>query len=256
MQQSRLEDITRWLPVDVPDSVARDYLNQKSLYPTSVPMTEETLAIEQAMARQILRFATQRLVERWPNTDLSFERIFMSGATLSQAPAPYQSLLMLLDGVQPVGVNVVMLDQHGLSQALGAIAGSNTLLPAQIIESGAYANLATILCPLSNAKPGTVILRLIVSYEDGSNHRVEVKQGSLVPLPIRNGQAVHLEVETQHGAVLDPCLPHLKRFKITGGLCGAVVDARGRPLNLPEDPARRREQLARWASALADRRPA
>ena len=78
----------------------------------------------------------------------------------------------------------------------------------------------------------------------------------LVPLPIRNGQVVHVEVETQHGTVLDPSLPRLKRFKITGGLCGAVVDARGRPMNPPIDPVRRREQLIRWSRALEERRPA
>lgn len=250
----RLEDIARWVPFDLPDSEVRDYLFQKSVYPAAVPMTNETLAIEQAMARQILRYATLRTTQLWPGTSLSFERIFTSGATLTQAPSPAQSLLMLLDGLQPVGVNIMMLDPHGLSQALGAIAGSNTLLPVQIIESGAYTNLGTVICPVSDAKPGTTILRLKITYEDGSDTRVEVKQGTLVPLPIRNGQAVNLDVETLHGTTLDPCLPRLKRFKITGGLCGGVVDARGRPLTLPEDPAQRREQLNRWMQALEERR--
>ena len=250
----RIDDIARWVPFDIPESTVRDYLYQKSMYPAMLPMTNETLAIEQAMARQILRSATFRLLERWPGTTLSFERIFASGATLTQAPTPAQSLLMLLDGLQPVGVNVLMLDPHGLSQALGAIAGANTLLPAQIVELGAYTNLGTVLCPVSGAKPGTTILRIKVAYEDGSDTRVEVKQGTLVRLPIRNGQAVHLEVETLHGAVLDPCLPRLKRFKITGGLCGGVVDARGRPLSLTEDPVQRREQLNDWYLALEERR--
>jgi hypothetical protein len=164
--------------------------------------------------------------------------------------------LMLLDGLQPVGVNVVMLDPHGLSQAMGAIAGSNTLLPAQIIESGAYANLGTTLCPVSDARPGNVILRLKLTFDDGSDTRVDVKQGTLVPLPIRNGQVVQIDVETQYGTVLDPCLPRLKRFKITGGLCGAVVDARGRPFTVSEDPVQRREQLIRWSQVLEERRPA
>ncbi|RPJ39663.1 MAG: hypothetical protein EHM21_15460, partial [Chloroflexi bacterium] len=234
----------------------RDYLYQKSLFPAMIPMTPETLAIEQAMARQILRFATQRMLERWPETELSFERIFISGATLTQAPTAAQSLMLMLDGLQPVGVNVVMLDPYGLSQALGAIAGANTLLPAQIVESGAYSNLGTVICPVSDAKTGTVILKLKVTYEDGTDTRLEVKQGSLVPLPVRNGQVVHLEVETLHGTVLDPCLPRLKRFKIIGGLCGAVVDARGRPIVLPDDAVRRRELLLRWARGAEDRRSA
>ncbi len=254
LQQVRLEDVMRWIPFDIPEDDVRDYLYQKSLFPAMIPMTRETLAIEQAMARQILLQATQEMVERWPEMELSFERIFVGGATLAQAPTPAQSLLMLLDGLQPAGINVVMLDPYGLSQALGAIAGSNTLLPAQIVESGAYANLGTVLCPVSDARPGSVILKLKITYENNNESRVEIKQGSLVPLPIRSGQAAHIEVETLHGAVLDPCLPRLKRFKIIGGLCGAVVDARGRPIQLPDDPTKRHEQLTRWARSLEERR--
>ena len=256
LQQIRLEDIARWVPFDISEADIRDYLYQKSLFPAMIPMTPETLAIEQAMARQILRFATRRMLERWPETELSFERIFISGATLTQAPTAAQSLMLMLDGLQPVGVNVVMLDPYGLSQALGAIAGANTLLPAQIVELGAYSNLGTVICPVSDAKTGTVILKLKVTYEDGTDTRLDVKQGSLVPLPVRNGQVVHLDVETLHGTVLDPCLPRLKRFKIIGGLCGAVVDARGRPIVLPDDAVRRRELLLRWARGAEDRRSA
>ncbi len=255
LQQIKLEDIARWVPLDLPLETVRDYLHQKSLFPAMLPMTDETLAIEQAMVRQLLQHATQRMLERVPGIDLSFEFIFASGAAIAQAPSAAQSLMMILDGIQPVGLNVVMLDPYGLSQALGAVAASNTLLPAQIIESGAYTNLGTVICPVSDAKPGTVILKLKITYEDGAETRVEARQGEITPLPIRNGQSVRLEVDTLHGTVLDPSLPQLKRFKnIVGGLCGVVVDARGRPLALSEDPARRRDQLLRWSQSLEERR--
>jgi hypothetical protein len=97
-------------------------------------------------------------------------------------------------------------------------------------------------------------MRLKITYEDNTDTRIEVKQGSLVSLPIRNGQAAHLDVDLLRGTVLDPCLPRLKRFKVIGGQCGVVVDARGRPLQLPDDPARRREQLHVWARFMEERR--
>lgn len=256
LSQMSLEDVARWIPYEIADTDVRDYLFQKSLFPAMIPMTRETLAIEQALARQVLRMATQRMLDRWPGSELSYERIFISGATLTQAPTPAQSLLMVLDGLQPVGINVVMLDPYGLSQALGAVAGTNTLLPAQIVESGAYANLGTVICPVSDAKAGTTVLKLKITYEEGNDTRLEIKQGTLTMLPIRNGQAAHLDVETLHGTVLDPCMPHVKRFKIVGGMCGVVVDTRGRPLTLPDDATRRREQLLRWANALEERRAA
>lgn len=254
LQRIRLDDITRWLPFEMPDADVRDYLHQKSLFPTMLPMTHETLAIEQAVARQLLRRAAQNTLERWPGTEMSFERVFISGATLAQAASPAQTMLMVLDGLQLVGINVLMLDPYGLSQALGAIAGNNTLLPAQILESGAYANLGTALCPISEARAGATILRVKITYDDQTETRVEVKKGSLVCLPIRNGQSAHLDVETLRGTLLDPYLPRLKRFKVVGGLCGVVVDARGRPLHLPEDPVRRREQLTAWSRFMEERR--
>lgn len=251
LQQVRLEDVMQWLPFEIPAAEVRDYLYQKSLYPASLPLTRETLAIEQAMTRQILRQARSRLLECWPRLQMSFKYIFVGGAPLAQAPALSQSLMMVLDGLMPVGVNMLMLDPHGLSQALGAIAGINSLLPSQVLESGAYVNLGTVICPVSRARPGATILKIKVVQEDGSSVPVEVKQGSLVKLPIRQGQTVELQIDKYHGTVLDPAAPRLEKgVNVVGGMCGVFVDARGRPLYLADDPARRQEQLQRWSTAF------
>jgi hypothetical protein len=34
--------------------------------------------------------------------------------------------------------------------------------------------------------------------------------------------------------------------QVTGGVMGVVIDARGRPMVLPNDPGRRRELLKKW----------
>jgi len=34
--------------------------------------------------------------------------------------------------------------------------------------------------------------------------------------------------------------------QVVGGVMGVVIDARGRPLNLPEDSVRRRELFKKW----------
>jgi hypothetical protein len=38
--------------------------------------------------------------------------------------------------------------------------------------------------------------------------------------------------------------------EVRGGEVGIVLDARGRPLTLPEDEAERRELVERWVTAL------
>jgi hypothetical protein len=255
LEQSDLSDITRWLTVDIPDDQVRDYLWQKTLYPASVPMTTTGLAIEAAAARQVLRLASTQMLERYPALSMAFEPIFAGGSLLSHAPSPFHSLMVLLDGLQPTGVTAMFLDQHGLMAALGAISPTNTVLPVQILESGAFLNLASVICPISDARTGSVIMRLRLELEDGSETRIEVHQGDLIPLPVRHGQEAKIFLkEALHGVQLDPRFA--RGFKIRGGVCGAFIDARGRPLMLPSDPVKRRETLLRWGQVYESRRAA
>jgi hypothetical protein len=39
-------------------------------------------------------------------------------------------------------------------------------------------------------------------------------------------------------------------FKVVGGACGVVIDARGRPVALPPDDARRRDLMKKWTLSL------
>jgi hypothetical protein len=251
LQGCPVADVVRWLPMHVPDAVVRDYLYQKSLYPAMIPMTSETLSIEQSMARQSIRMAAQNILARWPGMSMSFEPILASGAILSQTASPVQSLLMLLDGLQPVGITSFFLDQNGLIAGLGAVAQINNVLPVQVLESGALLNLGTVISPISQARYGTPILQVRMEYEDGNETRAEVRQGSMVSLPLRAGQNAHIHLNPLRRTIINP---HSQRgggsFKITGGICGAVIDARGRPLILPPDAARRRDLIKKWTIML------
>lgn len=255
LEQAPLADITRWLAVDIPEQDVRDYLWQKTLYPSTLPMTITTLAIEEAAARQVLRMASSQMLERNPELNMAFEPIFAGGSFLSHGPSPAHSLMTLLDGLQPTGVTALFLDPYGLMAALGAIAPNNTVLPVQILESGAFINLASVICPVSTARPGSIIMQLRLEYDDGNSIHLDIHQGTLVPLPVRHGQAVKVFLKNaSHGVEMDPRLA--KGFKIFGGVCGAFVDARGRPLKLPTDAGKRRELLLRWSQVLETRRAA
>ncbi len=251
LEHSALEDITQWLPMHMPDVVARDYLVQKTLYPQVMPTTSETLALELALARQALRLSMQQMLARHPLYNLSYEPILAGGAVLTQAPQPAHALLALLDGLQPVGVTTLFLDQNELLTSLGAAAQINSLLPVQVIESGALLNLGTVICPVSDARYGTPILRARLEYERGGENVVEVRQGSLVTLPLQNGQVANLHLQPLRRVQIDPRgKPGPAKFQIVGGACGAVIDARGRPLVLPKDSARRREMIKKWSLAF------
>jgi len=250
LQGSDLRQITQWIPMHVPEVVVRDYLWQKSLFPSTVPITTETLAIEQAMTRYLIHLVVDQSIAHWPNPALTLEPILASGSSVSQAATPAQSLMMILDGVQPLGITTVFLDQNGLAASLGAIARFNSVLPVQVIDSGVFLNLGTVICPVSSARYGTPILKIRVEYAKGEENQLEVRQGQLVSLPLHTGQVANVKIQAMHNTEVDPRGKHSGDFQIVGGVCGAVIDARGRPLTLPPDDSRRREMIKKWNLAL------
>ena len=250
LQQISLAEITQWLPIPIAESFVRDYLWQKSITPDLLPQDIETLAIEQAFARQVLRLATQQFQARYPEFDRALEPIVGSGGTLTQIPSA-QALLILIDGLQPVGVTTFVLDQNNLAAALGAAASFNPVLPVQVLESGAFLNLGTVISPVTSAGYGTPVVRARVEFERGNETSLEVNQGSIAVLPIQAGQAARIHLQGLNTTLLDPRTQKTSlSFKVVGGVCGAIIDARGRPLTLPVDDARRRDLIKNWSFNL------
>jgi MutL protein len=251
-----LNEIMKWLIFDIPADTVRDYLYQKSIYPGSLPATPEDLSIEQALARQVLSLALTSLSKDFPRQARRaspglmpyFEPILACGSVLTRAPTLGQSLLILLDGLQPVGITTLILDQNNLMPALGAAASRNPILPIQILESGAFLGLATVVAPYTTARPGAPILKGRLVYQNGNESRLEIRQGSLEVFPLPVGQSARLYLQPDHHADIGFGPERVKDggIPITGTALGLVIDARGRPLHLPAEAARRRDMVKKW----------
>jgi len=251
--------ISRWLYLDVPDSYVQEYLYQKSCYPASLPATPEDLDVEQAIARQVMQLATKKIIRSLPPTVQRystglvpwFEPIVASGSVLTSAPNYGQSLLTVLDGIQPTGVTTVVLDQNYMASALGAAAALNPVLAVQVLETSTFFNLGTVIVPIGNARFGTPVARVRIVYEDGKENSVEVKQGAIEVLPLPAGQAAKVHLTPLHR--YDVGMGASGKgggLRVVGGSLGVVIDARGRPVQLPEDPLRRRELIRKWRWSL------
>ena len=256
----QLGNVLRWLPFKLTAGDLHDYLYNRSLYPDSLPVNPEELAIDQAVARELLRHALLRtrpslpVAAAGPHPDLLpwFEPIVAAGAMLTRAPAPGQSLLMLLDGIQPTGVTTLVLDQNNLSPALGAAATINPMLTVQVLEStGTFLNLGTVISPVGNARPGTPVMQARLVYDDDSEIKVDIKMGTIELLSLPTGQAARLHVQPLQRFDIGMGGPGRGgSLRVIGGALGVVIDARGRPLRLPEDDARRFEILKKWQWVL------
>jgi hypothetical protein len=253
-----IEDIMRWIAIDIPETYVRDYIYNKAIYPSSLPITSEELALEQGIACQAMHLAIRQASEAYP-PDLPgsmpgllpwFEPIIASGSVLTKAPDRNQTLMMIINGLQPTGVTTVALDRNNLAACLGAAAEVTPLLTIQSLDSTNFINLCTVITPIGKAAVGTPILRVRMSREDGTESEVEVQQGSLAALRLPAGQAGTLHITPLHR--FDVGMGGFGRggtVKFVGGALGILIDARGRPLRLPSDPVQGRELLNKWLAA-------
>lgn len=259
LENSSLAEIQRWIPAEVSEEHIRDYIYNKTIYPASIPVADEDLAIESGLARQAIRNSLNKAARGFPknikihqrNLLPWFEPIVATGSVLSKAASRGHSLLTLLDGVQPTSVTTLVLDQSNLSAALGAAAAINPYLAVQVLESSAYLSLATVISPMSTARPGTPILRIRVTYESGDETSLDIQQGTLEALPIPMGEAAKLRLQPLNRA--DVGMGGAGRggnVRVVGGLLGVIIDARGRPLRIPKDAGRRAELFKKWLWTL------
>jgi hypothetical protein len=255
LDQCSLSDIMRWISVDVSDQYVRDYIHNKAVYPTSLPMTADELVTEQALACQAMQLAVRQASKAYPS-DIPgsmpgllpwFEPIIASGSVLTKAPTHNQALMMILNGIQPTGVTTIALDRNNLAPSLGATASVTPLLTIQSLDATNFVNLCTIISPVGNAPFGTPILRVRMTGDDGLESEMEVQYGSLAAIRLPVGQAGTLHLTPLHR--FDVGMGGFGRggtVKVIGGVLGVLIDARGRPLRMPAEPSRRQDLLNKW----------
>jgi hypothetical protein len=258
LQHTEIEQIMRWMPLDISSNSLREYLFQKSLYPSAIPATPEEHAILQAVARQALYLAVRTAQKGFPagarpaQEDLmpKLDLILAGGGAVADSASLGQSLLLLLDAIQPVGITPFLLDQNNLLALLGAAAARHHFLPVQVIESGAFIGMGTVISVVASANVGDRVLRAKLTYEDGTEARADVKFGGLEIIPLPSGQSARLTLAPLRRADAGLGPGRSGTITVNGGALGIVLDARGRPLSLPADAVRRRELMKRWSYTM------
>jgi hypothetical protein len=255
LRSNSIESITRWLPSDIPDDVVRDYIFNKSLQPATIPMEKDELHLEFALARQILQTALGLARTGWPKgkdgrgSQLlpAMEPILGGGGVLSRSPRPGYAALALLDSLQPTGITTLVLDPYGLTPALGAAAAVLPMVTVQVLESGSFVSLGTVVSPLGGGRAGRPVARVKLEREGVPPLDGEVRLGQLIVLPLGQGEVGRLTLRPERGFDVGfGAYGKAGALKVSGGAVGLMIDARGRPLALPKDAGRRRELNQKW----------
>jgi hypothetical protein len=245
-------NILRWLAIEADENTAREHVLTRILRRRMIPTTHLELELEYALAREAIRLALHA-----PGSRLSGLRpvdvLLATGGTLTNTPHPGHTALILLDAVQPRGITSLVMDAGRVATMLGSVASLSPDVAAQMTENDAMPSLlGTAVSTTGRPTEGQPAVRAFLEYEDGKKDSIEVAAGGLARLPVPHGRRALLSLypSPEVDVGLGPGQQARASEPVEGGALGLIIDARGRPFDLPTAPLERMARLREWRAAL------
>lgn len=254
-----LAAIAQWLPFPIDEQDLTHRLLNKMLRPQIHPTSREDVLIEHAVAREALALALGALWDERPSAP--YDYVIAGGGVLAHAPHPGLAALTILDALQPDSDETVLavelhLDTLGLLGACGALAFAAPDSALLLFERDLLRNmpLATCVVVLGGGRAGEVAVEAELQEVGGEPRRVAVGHGQIARLALPPGSAGTLTLRPGAGVRIGRNPPGVEVSSnpaaISGSALGVIIDARGRPLRLPDDPLARQQVLWDWLVAL------
>ncbi len=278
--ETGLENIVRWLPFEVSEADLRNRIRNKMIRPTTIPQTLDALIIEQALAREALRLAFDhhktlatglKGLKRARDMGSAFEQetteslvdmmtlgmVLGSGGVLSHAPRRIQAACMLMDAFQPQGVTLLAVDSIFMMPQLGVLSTVHQEASAQVFDRDCLIRLGTCIAPVpgqdyyrSDRLFGRDVVEVELQMPDGSERTETLKFGELRRIPLQEGETATAVIDPTRRFDVGAGLGRTLETEVEGGVCGLLLDARGRPLYLVDDPAERRQLIREWIESM------
>jgi hypothetical protein len=250
VRKSSPEEILRWTTDGVTPAGLLDFAFNKSLRPQTTPLVEEELILEQAIGRKAIAEVVDGATASWGWSKLGrippFRLLVLRGGAFTNTPRPGQALLMALNALQPVGVFAVAMDRYGVLPAVGLLAPHNPLAAVQVLEGGVLEDLGWVIVPEGRARPGQTVMNVRMESEETGTLQMEVTAGTLEILPLAPGRTAEVHLKPARRIDIGQGPGKEQRIRVEGGAVGLVIDARGRPIELPDDEAKRHKLLRQW----------
>ncbi|ODT46124.1 MAG: methylaspartate mutase [Nitrospira sp. SCN 59-13] len=274
LAEAGLDNIMRWVPFTIDEQTLRNRIKNKMVRPTTIPQSLDELQIEHAIAREALRLALihhkslatglkgvqqertisdvfeQRTSGKTLIDLLKLDLIVGSGGILSHAPRRIQSMLMMVDAYEPLGVTTLSVDSIFMMPHLGVLSTVNEQAATDVFVRDCMVYLGTCIAPIGQGKDGERCADYEVALPDGRIEKGTLAFGDLklFSLPRDQQATVTLQPAKQVDLGEGPGQSFTRTVK--GGVVGLMLDGRGRPLQLPTEQTARVAMLTRWYQAV------
>ena len=271
--EATLPMILRWVSFDADERELRNRVKNKMIRPTTIPQSREALMFEQAVAREALRlaydqhkeFATtlkgvqqQRTVgdtfsqETGGQTivdNMKLDLLVASGGVLSHAPRMHQTAMLLIDAFQPEGFTTLAKDSIFMMPHLGVLAQVHAQASLEVFERDCLIYLGTCVAAKGHGKLGKPCFEYSIRG-DTINESGTMTYGDVQLFPLGHDEKATVTIDPARGFDFGNGPGKRVEREVRGGTVGVVLDARGRPLELPDDHTTSSELVSRWVKAL------
>jgi uncharacterized protein (TIGR01319 family) len=278
LAEATLPNVMRWVPFNMPDAEIRNRIKNKMIRPTTIPHSLQELVIEQALAREALRLAFEQhkslavglkgvqqertISDTFEQTStgetlislMQLDLLVGSGGALSHAPRRVQGAMMMLDAFVPEGVTELAVDSIFMMPQLGVLAEvdneSAKKAATDVFVKDCLIRLGTAVAAVGLGKEGARCMKLTITFPGGRTESIEVPFGGIRRVPLEDGAEADVLIEPSGGFDVGVGKGKSLRRTLRGGVVGLILDGRGRPFLLPEQPEQRIAKLAEWALAM------
>ena len=275
LTEAGLPNIMRWVPFSIEEQTLRNRIKNKMIRPTTIPQTLDELQIEHAISREALRLALDhhkslatglKGVQQERTISDIFEQkgsgatlidmlkldlIVGSGGILSHAPRRVQSMLMMVDAYQPLGVTTLAVDSIFMMPHLGVLSTVNEQAATEVFVKDCLVYLGTCVAPIGQGKEGERCVEYTITFERNRGPESgALAFGELRLIPLALHEQATIELRPAKGLDVGEGKGNPSTRPIKGGVVGLLLDGRGRPLQLPADQQTRVAALTRWYKAV------
>lgn len=244
------KDINRWLPSSIDNQEIADFIYQRALHPQTVAILEKEILLEQALSRELIRhgLAESAVDWGWESNDFfpPIDHVVVRGSIFTHAPRYGPMVLTLLDSLQPLGIFSISIDKYDILPALGKLASIDPLVVVQTLENGGLPHLGWIIAPKGVGKTRQKVLTIQIETKSPKLPDVEVEFGTIEHLPLPSDAPAKITIKPTRRFDVGAGNGKPVTMTIYGGLFGLLIDARGRPFQLPQKDQEQHSMMRQW----------
>jgi hypothetical protein len=273
MKEAGIDDIMRWFPFKLEKEEVASRLMNKMIRPTTIPQTLEDLIVEHSVAREALRLGLQHhrtIATRLKGIQLEitisdmFEQAVEesyvkmmninicagTGGLLSHAPRRVQSMLILTDAWQTEGVTRMFQDSVFMMPHLGVLSTVYRDAAWNVFDKDCLVRLGTSVVPAGTGKLGEHVMEIELEMPDGETLEEKLNFGEITLIELDEGEEANIHIIPGKQFDIGAGPGKERTTTVSGGVAGVMLDARGRPMYLPEEESQRKELLLNWFQSL------